>query len=106
MTPVADEQVAFEEAVRCLLYDLWSSEAESDAVRSLLQGSWVGNQLAGMSRHHRIRQAAHRAHQQSQAVDQARQEENRQLRQERHQQRLALKTERDRLWRERQGKPD
>jgi hypothetical protein len=72
----------------------------------LLAGTWAGDVLARMEAHEQRRIEARRAHAESQDPERARQhrEEKRRLRAEAHAERLTLKKERDRVWRQRQGK--
>jgi len=93
------------ETVRCILYDLWSV-LPPPTVRSVLAGTWPGDVLKDMEEHHSKVQAAQRAREEFEdpVRVQQRREEKKRLRQERHQQRLALKVERDRIWREKHEK--
>lgn len=107
VTPATNQALALEPAVRCLLFDLWSGVSLLDnEIESLLDGTWAGGVLARMKEHHRARMAARRAHEEFQQGAQGRREEKIRLRQQQHQARLALKKERDRLWREKQAKSD
>jgi len=107
VTPATDQMLALESAVRCLLFDLWSGVLLFDNdIESLLDGTWAGGVLARMKEHHRARVAARRAHEEFQQGAQDRREAKKRLKQEQHQARLALKSERDRLWRERHGRAD
>ena len=97
----------FEEAIRCILIDLWSAAGgDTDGQLShVLQGSWAGQVLDSM-RHHSAEVEARRralAEYQSPAAVQQRREEKKRLKQQRHEERLALKKERDRIWFEKQG---
>ena len=100
---------AMEDAVRCLLVDLWSGIPFLDRdIATLLDGSWAGNILHMMIKHHEARESDRRARDefQSPAAVQKRRKEKKLLNQEQHEKRLALKKERDRLWREKHGKTD
>ena len=104
-----DTPGAMEDAVRCLLVDLWSGIPLLDRdIAALLTGSWAGDILHMMNEHHEAREADRRARDefQSPAAVQKRREEKKLLNQEQHEKRLALKKGRDRLWRERHGKAD
>lgn len=107
VTAAPDQALALEPVVRCLLFDLWSGVPLFDnETESLLDGTWAGGVLTRMKEHHRARVAARRAHEEFQHGAQGRRDGKRRLRQGRHQTRLALKQERDRLWREKQAKAD
>jgi hypothetical protein len=98
-----------EDAVRCLLVDLWSGIPLLDRdIAALLAGSWAGDILQMMNEHHEAREADRRARDefQSPAAVQKRREEKKLLNQEQHEKRLALKKGRDRLWREKHRKAD
>jgi hypothetical protein len=104
-----DTPGATEDAVRCLLVDLWSGIPLLDRdIAALLAGSWAGDILHMMNEHHEAREADRRARDefQSPAAVQKRREEKKLLNQEQHEKRLALKKGRDRLWREKRGKAD
>lgn len=96
VTPPSDDASEFEAAARCLLFDLWSS---NQAIEARLSGSWAGGVLARMQGHQAATIAARRAREEFERGAPGRREEERRLRQERHQARLVLKKERDRLWR-------
>jgi hypothetical protein len=98
-----------EDAVRCILCDLWSNSPLLDReIEALLAGTWAGGLLRRMKEHREARETASRARDefQSPANVQKRREEKKRVKQEQHEKRLALKKERDRLWRERHGKAD
>ena len=88
-------------AVRCILYDLWLV-LPVPTVHSMLAGSWSGDVLKDMEKHNSERRAAQRAREEFEdpVRVQQRRDEKKRLKQKRHQQRLALKVERDRVWRE------
>ena len=92
-----------EEAVRCILFDLWSRVPMSvEELHSLLGRTWSGQVLKRMQQHYAARLTAQRARatdEDPQAVQHRRAEKQR-MRQERHRQRLALQRERSRLWHE------
>ena len=107
--PNGDAPLSLEDAVRCLLVDLWSGIPLLDNdIEALLAGSWAGDILGRMKTHHEAREAERRARDefQSPAAVQKRREEKKRLKQEQHEKRLALKKERDRLWREKSGEED
>ena len=105
--PPPDSAPALEPAVRCLLFELWSGVPLLDSsIESALDGTWGGGVLARMKAHHHARIAARRAHWEFQQGATARREEKKRIRQEQHQKRLVLKRERDRIWREKQGKAE
>ena len=58
----AEAPDAVEEAVRCVLYDLWSGVPMSvEELESLLAGTWSGEVLKRMKAHHAAREAARHA---------------------------------------------
>ena len=92
-----------EEAVRLVLFDLWASLL-LQGKEHLLTGSWAGNVLEHMAAHYKAtveRSKALAEFQDPERVQQRR-AEKRKLKPLRHQERLVLKSERDRCWRERQ----
>ncbi len=98
-----------DDAVRCILFDLWSGIPLLDKeIEIFLAGSWAGSVLDRMKKHHEARQAACRAEAEFQASAnvQKRREEKKRLKQEQHEKRLALKKERDRIWREQHENTD
>ena len=105
---IAADACKFEEAVRLILFEVWSTLGEMEAERELepaLLGTWSGDVLARMKAHHKARQDARRVFAESQdpvRIEQRR-EEKRRLRQQKHVERQALKMERDRAWREKHG---
>lgn len=104
--PTSVESSKFEDAVRCLLSDLWTGIPILDKrVEALLNGTWSGNLLQEMQEHDRARRADRRTLEEynNPANVQKRREEKKRLKQEEHQQRLALKKDRDRAWREKHG---
>ena len=107
VAPITDQSLDLEPAVRCLLFDLWSGVPLFDNdIESLLDGTWAGSVLARMKEHHRARVAARRTHEEFQQGAQGRRDGKRRLKQARHQTRLGLKREGDRLWREKQAQSD
>ncbi len=105
--PSSSELGKLEAAARCLVFDICNAIGEGEAARILGQ-SWGGDVLRRMQEHHRAEMAARRARDkyESPASAQERREEKRRIALERHQQRLALKVERDRVWRESRRKED
>ena len=102
--PVGGACYHVEEAVRLVLFDIWYAVGEEARERDLepvLAGTWAGSVLERMKAHHQARMEARRAFAESQDPERVRQkrEEKRRLRQEKHAERLALKKERDRIWR-------
>ena len=109
VTPHDDSSGPLEEAVRCLLVDLWSGIPLLDRdIEEPLAGTWAGDILRRMKEHHQAREAEERARieYESSAAVQKRREEKKLLKQKQHKKRLALKQERDRLWREKNLKAD
>jgi hypothetical protein len=108
VTPDGTEGQTLEPAVRYLLFDLWSDIFRRGEIEALLSDSWAGGVLRAMEKHNAARVAEHRDREEFQdpVRVQQRREEKKRLKQERHRERLALKEERDRIWREKQGKPD
>lgn len=110
VTPPDEMRWEFDQAVRLLLHELWSSCYPLGRIYLLapLEGSWAGRLLEGMIEHHEAREAARRAHAEFNSPEQIarRREEKKRLKQERHQQRLAEKKERDRLYWERKRKEE
>jgi len=100
------EASQLESAARCLVFDVCRAIGESEAAR-ILGDSWGGDVLRRMQEHYRAEVTARRAREEYESPTsvQKRREEKKRLAQERHQQRLALKMERDRTWRESQRKP-
>ncbi len=103
--PSDAEAIQLEEAGRCVVFDICSAIGEVEAEQLLGQG-WGGDVLRRMQEHHRRVTAARRAKAEYEdpARVQERREEKKRVAQQRHEQRLALKNERDRTWRESQGK--
>jgi len=93
------------EAIRCILYDLWSGMPMLDnEIEVRLKGSWAGHVLQKMKEHHQAAAAAREL--QSPTVVRRHREEKQRKTQEQHLLRLKAKIERDRLWRVKQGKVD
>jgi hypothetical protein len=105
VTPPVRLQREIEDAVRLVLFDLWNSMLLQGRER-LLAGSWAGGVLERMKDHYRAE--TERAKAIADFEDprrvQERREEKRRLKQQKHQNRLALKKDRDRIWRENQKK--
>lgn len=94
------------DAIRCLLFDLWSGIPILDReIEGILAGSWADDILRRMQEHHEAKQAERRAREEFESPEAARKrrEEKKRLKQEQHRQRLALKKERDLKWREEHG---
>jgi len=72
----------------------------------MLAGSWAGGVLQAMKKHFAEREAKRsaRAGADDPVNVERRREEKKRLKQEQHEQCLALKKERDRMWREKPGK--
>jgi hypothetical protein len=88
---------------------LWSGTPWFDHdIEVLLAGTWAGDILRGMKEHHEALEVERRARDEFQApaAVQKRREEKKLLKQKQHEKRLALKQERDRLWREKNVKAD
>jgi len=103
--PVAGKEPPFEGAVRNVLYEIWCALGEEAAEREVwrvLDGTWAVAVLAGMKAHYQARLEAQRRYQEESAPEKVRErrEQKRRLRQEKHAHRLALKKDRDRIWRE------
>ena len=79
-----------------------------DELDSVLAGTWSGQVLRRMQEHHAAREAAQlaRLEMDDPATVQKQRDEKKRIRQERHQQRLALQRERSRAWHERHTRPD
>ncbi len=95
VAPAGHDDEALEEAVRCLLFDLVGGPLFDKDIEVLLTGTWAGDVLSGMREYDRARAAERRKREEfeSQANVQKRREEKKRVRQEHHQQRLALKQE-------------
>jgi hypothetical protein len=96
-------------AVECLLVDLWSGMPFLDnELEKILVETWAGQILGRMKAHHKAREAERHAREtfQDPVNVQKRREEKKRLNQERHQERLAIKNERDRLWHEKTKKEE
>jgi len=94
-----------EGAIRLILFDMWNTLGQPNAeatIQPLLSESWGGEILARMQAHYKERQAARRACAESQdpKIVEQRREDKRRLRQQQHTERMELKKERDRIWRE------
>ena len=100
-----DDKSLLEPATRCILFDICSSIVMRINTWPILKGSWAGTVLHSMEEHHRVRQSERRAFEEYQdpANVQKRRDEKKRLKQERHQQRLALQKERNRIWHETHG---
>jgi hypothetical protein len=104
LTPEVHEwmQIRFEDAVRCLLYDLWYGRpAHVDGLEVLLEESWAGSVLQSMKGHNARVMAARRARADYESPEAAgqRREEKRRIKREAHLRRLERKVERDWAWR-------
>ena len=105
----AESPLSLKPAIQCLLFDLCShgllAEGEVD---KLLRGSWAGKVLQGMREYEAVRSVARDAHlaRQDPIAVQRRREEKARARQAKHEERLALKKERDRVWFARKGEVD
>jgi|CXWL01.1.fsa_nt_gi hypothetical protein len=99
------QSASLESAIRLILFDLWQAlgavTAEQE-IEPILSGTWTGAVLASMKAHHKARQEARRAFEESQDPIrvQQRREEKRRVRQQQHVERMERKKERDRQWRE------
>ena len=88
----------YKETVRLVIFDLWAILTPLD---SILGNTWAGNVLESMRSHERSVQSYRDSrieHESPERVAERREEKRRQRRGP-HEQRLALKKERDRLWR-------
>jgi hypothetical protein len=99
LQPSLEDAMRLKEAVRCLVFDICKSIGEAEAAR-ILEGSWGGLVLKCMQEHHKSLTAEREAREEYQSPEGVRQrrEEVKRSAQERHQQRLALKKERDKVW--------
>lgn len=91
-------------AVRLLICDLdWV--LGRDELREALGASWASGKLVEMEHHHAEREAARRAYemQNDPAIRERNRESKRRARAEKHATRLAVKAERDRVWRASRG---
>jgi hypothetical protein len=97
-----DSLIKFEEAARCLLFDLWYSIGKDadEQLTLVLEGTWAGTVLESMKTHYQNKLERQRAIAESQnpVLVERRKEEKRRLKQERHRERLSQKKERDRVW--------
>lgn len=103
----SDRLVKFEEAARCVLYDLWYAVGNSadQEITPIISGSWAGDVLQSMKSHYENLQARRQeiAERQNPVLIEQCRARKQALKQERHQERLQLKKERDRIWYEQQG---
>lgn len=92
-----------EEAVRCILFDLWSQVPMSvKELHSRLGQTWSGQVLRRMEEHYSAQVARRAQAFYEDPLDvQRRRDEKRRLRSERHQERLVKQRERSRLWQDR-----
>ena len=84
-------------AVRCLLFDLWYvSYPLQTEIEAIVAGSWAGEVLQSMNAHDATQVARRQAKEEYASPEnvQKRREEKKRLKQERHQQGLAVKQER------------
>ncbi|MFC1805392.1 hypothetical protein ACFL09_00230 [Planctomycetota bacterium] len=98
-------------AVRLIFCEVWSSVGRPTGecvYQPMLEGTWAGDVLRAMQEHHRGRMEDRRQHDLASSPEaaQARREEGRRLRQQKHAERLARKRERDRLWFEQHPRED
>jgi hypothetical protein len=94
---------AFEQAVRCILFDLWRTLGDhglAEGVEPALAGTWAGDVLAGMKAHYQRRLDARRAAAAQLELIEERRAEKRRLKEQQQADRLVRKVERDRVWRE------
>jgi hypothetical protein len=109
--PVKQYEKEWEEAMRCVLFDIWSYSNlvtfRAELV-PLLAGTWAGEVLDRMGQHYLRQQTAarQRAECENPEAVARRREEKRQLKEQRHAERLEAKKERDRVWREKQQRED
>lgn len=103
----SDRLVKFEEAARCVLYDLWYAVGNSadQEITPIVSGSWAGDVLQSMKSHYENLQTRRReiAEIQDPLLIAERKAQKRALKQEIHIERLRLKKEWDRVWYEQQG---
>ena len=109
ISPHSEHTWKLESAVRFILYEIWRRVDEETFQRELevqLNESWAGSVLMRMKSHYARVETARRDHAERQdpALAEKRRNAKRQIRQTKHMERLALKVERDRLWRENQSK--
>ena len=97
----AVDPYTYEEAVQFVIYDLWSLFRPFSYLDPILENTWAGNVLTDMQSHERYVGESRNerlAYESPKQVAERREEKRRQRRGP-HEQRLALKKERDRLWR-------
>jgi hypothetical protein len=102
VVPDDKDRVALLDATRCLVFDLCSALGES-AVGQILGAAWAGEVLQAMQEHSRARAAARQAQRDMEANAPTRRAEKKRAAAHRHAQRLALKVERDKPWRQKNG---
>ena len=97
----AVDPYTYKEAVRFVIYDLWSLFRPFSYLDPILENTWAGNVLTDMQSHERYvgESRNERLTYESPKQVAERREEKRRQRRGPHEQRLALKKERDRLWR-------
>lgn len=105
VSPIDPSDRKLIDAGRCLLFDICGTVGTTETAQ-ILGDSWGGNVLRRMREHDAARQAARRASAENETNARKQREEKKILKQQQHAKRLALKKERDQLWRERHGKPD
>ena len=111
ISPSTENLPEFESAVRLLLCDLWATSERwgtQREVESLLDSTWTGGLLQRMKNHFnalQVRQQIQREFQDP-IRTKKRREEKMLVKQEKHRQRLALKNERDQVWREKRNAND
>jgi hypothetical protein len=102
-----DRSTKFEEAIRCVLFDLWYAVGVADAEKEIgqvLGDSWAAEVLDKMKAHYRAKEERRLALLESQDPIKVQQRRNqkRLLREQRHLERLVRKKELDREWHEKQ----
>ena len=106
--PVPHLERQTEEAIRLVLFNIWTVLGEAAMARKfepLLAGSWAGGILERMKAQYKAESERRKAIAEFQdpVCVQQRQEEKRARKEQKHKERLALKKERDRIWREKQN---
>ena len=105
VNPIAGKQSRIDDALYILLTDLRSVIGAGEMIRILGDAeTWAGREFHDLRDSEKARNDAARARVEyfSPANVQKRRDEKKRVRQEKHQQRLALKKERDQKWREKQ----
>jgi sRNA-binding protein len=109
--PVKQDEERWEEAMRCVLFDVWSAWKPvvfSAELVPMLAGTWAGEVLDRMEQHYLQRQAEAQRWTEVENPEAVarRREEKRRLKEQRHAERLEAKKERDRVWREEHQRQD